>query len=177
MNWSIKVVAMVLLAFAFLFGGMLSGASDVRAQEKADTLAKQVQGSWVLTSLYVEQDGKKVEPFGSEPRGSLILSPEGRFSLILMRPSLPKFAANNRIQGTAEENQAVVQGSLAEFGSYTVTSGKEPAVNLRFEACTFPNWDGQEQKRIFTIKGDEMSFTNPVASTGGVAYINWKRVK
>jgi hypothetical protein len=177
MNRSMKNVASVLLAVTVLSGGMWPGASAVWAKEKAGTLAKQVQGSWTLVSLYVEQDGKKTEPFGDKPRGFMILTPDGRLSLILLRASLPKFAANNRMKGTAEENQAVVQGSLAEYGRYTVTSAKEQSVNLRFEGCTFPNWDGQEQKRLVTIKGDEMTFTNPVASVGGVAYIVWKRAK
>jgi hypothetical protein len=177
MNWSIRSLAGVLLVVAVLSGGTLFGASYVWAQEKAGTLAQQVQGNWILVSLYVEKDGKKTEPFGAKPRGSLILTPDGRFSLILMRASLPKFASNNRMKGTPEENQAIVQGSLAEYGSYTVTSEKEQAVNLRFEGCTFPNWDGQEQKRIVTLKGDEMRFTNPVASVGGVAYIIWKRAR
>ncbi len=149
---------------------MLSGASDVWAQEKAGTLAQQVQGSWILVSLYVEQDGKKIEPFGSKPRGYMILTPDGRFSIILLRASLPKFASNNRVTGTAEENQAVVQGSLAHYGSYAVANEKEHTVNLRNEGSTFPNWDGQDQKRVWTVKGDELSVTNPTASGGGVAY-------
>jgi len=177
MNWSIREVARVLLVVAVLSGGMLSGVSDVWAQEKAGTLAQQVQGSWILVSLYVEQDGKKIEPFGSKPRGSMILTPDGRFSIILLRASLPKFASNNRVTGTAEENQAVVQGSLAHYGSYAVASEKEHTVNLRNEGSTFPNWDGQYQKRVWTVKGDELSVTNPTASVGGVAYVIWKRAK
>ena len=52
MNWSIKEVAMVLLVVAVLSGGTLSGASDVWAQEKGSTLAQQIQGSWILVSIY-----------------------------------------------------------------------------------------------------------------------------
>ena len=139
MNRSMRKVARVLLVVAVLSGGMLSGASDVWAQEKGSTLAKQIQGSWILVSIYNEQDGKKIEPFGDKPRGSLILTPDGRFSIILMRASLPKFASNNRMTGTAEENQAVVQGSLAYYGTYAVASEKEHTVNLRIEGHTFPN--------------------------------------
>jgi hypothetical protein len=177
MNRSIKEVAGVLLVVAVLSGGMLSGPSNVWAQEKAGTLAKQVQGSWTLVSLYVEQDGKKIEPFGSKPRGYMILTPDGRFSIILMRASLPKFASNNRMKGTAEENQAIVQGSLAHYGSYAVASEKEHTVNLRNEGSTFPNWDGEDQKRVWTVKGDELSVSNPTASIGGVAYVIWKRAR
>jgi hypothetical protein len=177
MKWFIKKVASVLLVVAVLAGGMWSGAAAVCAKEKAGTLAKQVQGSWTLASLYVEQDGKKIEPFGSQPRGSMILTPDGRFSIILMRASLPKFAANNRMKGTAEENQAVVQGSLAHYGRYAVASEKEHTVNLSNEGSTFPNWDGQDQKRVWIVKGDELTVTNPTASVGGVVYAIWKRAK
>jgi hypothetical protein len=177
MKWFIKKVASVLLVVAVLAGGMWSGAAAVCAKEKAGTLAKQVQGSWTLASLYVEQDGKKIEPFGSQPRGSMILTPDGRFSIILMRASLPKFAANNRMKGTPEENQAIVQGSLAVYGTYKVVSEKEHTGIMHVEESTFPNWNGQDQKRVWTIKGDELSVTNPTASAGGTAYVIWKRAK
>ena len=177
MNWTIKAVARVLLVVAVLSGGTLPGASSVWAQEKGSTLAQQIQGSWVLVSIYNEQDGKKIEPFGSKPRGSLILTPDGRFSMILMRASLPKFASNNRMQGSAEENQAVVQGSLAFYGTYAVASEKDQTVIMRIEGNTFPNSDGQEQKRAMTVKGDELRVTNPTTTIGGVAYAIWKRAK
>jgi hypothetical protein len=177
MNRSMRKVVRVLLAVAVLSGGIWSGASALWAKEKAVTLAQQVQGSWTLVSLYVEQDGKKIEPFGSKPRGFMTLTPDGRFSVILLRESLPKFAADNRMKGTAEENQAVVQGSLAHYGTYAVVSEKEHTVNVRNEGSTFPNWDGQDQKRVWTVKGDELSVSNPTASIGGVAYVIWKRAK
>jgi hypothetical protein len=177
MKWSMKKVASVLLAVAVLSGGMMSGAAAVWAKEKAGTLVKQVQGSWTLVSVYVEQDGKKIEPFGSQPRGFLTITPDGRFSYIMLRASLPKFAADNRMKGTAEENQTIVQGSLATYGSYTVVSEKEHAVKARIEGSTFPNWDGQDQKRTWTVKGDELSITNPTATIGGVAYLIFKRAK
>ncbi len=177
MNWSIWKVARVLLVVAVFSGGMLSGAAAVRAQEKGSTLAQQLQGTWFLVSMDNEQDGKKIELFGPNPRGSWIFTPDGRFLEILMRASLPKFAANNRAKGTAEENQAVVQGSFAAYGTYAVASAKEHLVNLHMEASTFPNWDGQDQKRVMTVKGDEMRVTNPTATIGGVAFVVWKRAK
>ena len=178
MNRSMREVVRVLLAVAILFGGVWSGASAVWAKEKTGAFAKQVQGSWTLVSLYVEQDGKKIEPFGSEPRGFMTITPDGRFSYILLRASLPKFAADNRMKGTAEENQAIVQGSLATYGSYTVVNEKEHAVKARIEGSTFPNWDGQDQNRTWTVKGDELKVTNPTASVGGgVAYLIWKRAR
>jgi hypothetical protein len=115
--------------------------------------------------------------FGDNPKGSMILTPNGRFSVIMMNGSLPKFAANNRIKGTTEENQAVVQGSLAWFGSYKVVSAKEHMVIFNIEGSTYPNWTGEEQKLVMTVTGNEMKVINPAAAVGGKGYPTWKRIK
>ncbi len=177
MSRSIRSVAKVLLAVAVLAAGAISGVSGTWAQEKGSTLAQQLQGTWTLVSVYNEQDGKKTEPFGSQPKGSMIMTPDGRYSWILLKAGLPKFAADNRMKGTAEENQAIVQGSHAFYGTYAVASEKEQTVILRIEGSTFPNQDREDQKRVMTVKGDEMRVTNPTPTIGGVAYAVWKRVK
>jgi len=120
------------------------------------SIAKQIQGSWMLVSVYNEQDGKKTFQFGLNPRGSMILTPDGRFSLFMMRANLPKFAANSRIRGSTTENQAVVQGCAALFGTYKVLNEKEHMVSLHVEGSTFPNWDGEDQTRVMIVTGDEM---------------------
>jgi hypothetical protein len=110
MKWPMKKAASVMLVVTVLSGVMWSGASNVWAQKKGGTLAKQIQGTWTLVSICHEQDGKKIEPYGPNPRGSMIFTPDDHFSMFFLRASLPKFASNNRMTGTAEENQAVVQG-------------------------------------------------------------------
>ena len=97
--------------------------------------------------------------------------------MILMRASLPKFASNNRVKGTAEENQAVVQGSQAVFGTYRVPNEKDHTVMMRYEGSTFPNWDGQDLPRVMTVSGEEMQQTTPGASFGGKNYLIWKPAK
>ena len=68
-------------------------------------------------SQYVDQDGKRLEPFGPNPKGIVVYDSNGRFVLVLQRASLPRFASSNRMAGSAEENKAIVQGSIAYFGS------------------------------------------------------------
>jgi len=172
-----KGIASVLVVVAVIAVGMLSGAWEVQASEKGSAYAQQIQGSWSLVSQYVDQDGKKIEAFGSNPKGAMILTSDGRFMIILMKAELPKFAAKSRVKGTAEENQAVVQGSVAYFGTYFIASEKEHQVSLRIEGSTYPNWTGEEQKRIMTMNGDEMKMITPTAAIGGVSNIVWKRVK
>jgi hypothetical protein len=178
MKGFVKGVSGILLVAAVLAVGTLSGAKEVRAEEKGAGLAKQLQGSWKLVSIVNEQDGKKTDMFGLNPRGSLLLTSDDRFSMIFMRESLPKFAANSRLKGTAEENQAVAQGAMAYFGTYSVVSDKEQMVNLHVEGSTFPNWDGQDQKRIMTVKGDELIVLNPTPAVGsGTNTVIYKRAR
>ena len=93
-----------------------------------------------------------------------------------MEASLPSIAANNRLKGTAEEYQAIVKGSIAYFGRYTVDE-KEQSVTQTMTGSTFPNWDGQSQKRFYKVVGDEMRVTNPTSSVGGTNYLVFKRGK
>lgn len=71
----------------------------------------------------------------------------------------PCWASQVRVQrpygGTAEEN-------------------KRP-----FEGSTFPNWNGTDQKRLFTLSGDQLTLTNPTPSVAGAGTFRvvWKRTK
>src|SRR4051812_25110894 len=147
---------------------MLIVAASVSMPVPADaqTLKQQIVGTWVAVSQYVDQDGKKVEPFGSNPKGMVIYDAHGRFMLMLQRASLPKFASNNRMTGTAEENKAIAQGSIAYFGRYSLDE-KDGKINLHYDGSTYPNWDGEDQIRLIAISGDELKITSPVSAVGG----------
>jgi hypothetical protein len=161
------------ISASLLLAGLAAPAGDAAAQG-----AKSLTGTWTLVSLdAVDASGKKTPFQGPDPRGSLIFTSNGRYSLWVGASSLPKFASNNRAKGTAEENQAVVGGSVAHFGKYTVDE-KGKAFTFHVETSTFPNWDGTTQKRTFTVSGDELKYTNPVASAGGGRVdLVWKRAK
>jgi len=142
--------------------------------QSAESLAGAYAG---VAFKQTDASGKTSDVFGTNPRAMMVLTADGRYSIIVMRDKLPKFASNSRIKGTAEENSAVVAGSIAHFGRYTVDQ-KENAIIFQVESSTFPNWDGQPQKRPFSVKGDELTYRVPVASTGaGTAEITWKRLK
>lgn len=151
---------------------LLGRASDV-ALAQTGAPSSSVVGTWVLVSEIVRQDGKASEPLGHDPLGLMMLDRGGRFMLMIARRDLPRFAANKRDAGTSEENKAVLAGSLSFYGTYTVSSG---VLALRPEASTFPNWVGADQKRSFTIDGDEMRWTNRTpAISGQVAELVWRR--
>ncbi len=54
----------------------------------------------------MRQDGSRFEMMGPSPEGVLMYDAHGRMSLQIMRPDRLKFAKGNRLEGTAEENQA-----------------------------------------------------------------------
>ena len=118
------------------------------ASGTAAQTAKDMVGTWNLVSdVNTSADGRKVEPFGPSPRGIAIFDSDGHFAIVVSRPDLPKFASNNRMQGTPEENKAIVQGSIGFFGTYAVADG---AVIQHVEGGTWPSWIGTDQKRTIT---------------------------
>jgi hypothetical protein len=135
--------------------------------------AEDLVGTWAIGSVTAEQGETTVEPYGAEPEGILMFDESGRYALVLLRPDLPTFGSNNRTEGTQEENGAVVQGSIAHFGTYEVEGD---ILAFRIEASTFPNWNGAEQKRPFTLVGDQLTYTVAAASGGGTARVVWTRV-
>jgi len=138
--------------------------------------AKDIEGSWTLMSATVSQDGRTRNIFGSNPRGIMSFDSAGRFIQVIVSAELPKFASKSREKGTAEENQAVVQGSIAFFGTYTVGNGG--IVTLHIEGSTFPNMSGSDQQRAIRISGDELTWANATPAVGsGTAEQLWKRAK
>ena len=138
--------------------------------------AKDVVGSYTLVSAVMDLNGKKSDTYGPNAKGALTLDANGRFVLVFMRASLPKFASNNRMTGTPEENQAIVHGSFASFGTYSINEA-DKTITFRIENATFPNWNGDEQKRSFTLSGDELKYVVAAASGGGIATVTWKHAK
>ena|SRR5271166_3610593 len=49
---------------------------------------------------------------------------------------------------------------------------------VHVEGGTFSNWIGTDQKRIFSVSGDELKYTNTSRSAGtGTALVVWRRPK
>ena len=142
--------------------GLALAAGDAVAQS-----AKDLVGTWTVVSA---------PGIGPNPMGMVMFDANGRFLQVLLRPDLPKYAANNRMQGTPEENKATVQGSISFFGTYTV-SGTD--LNRHIEGSSYPNWTGTDQKLSnLTVTGDELKWTNPAPSGGGSPVLMvWKRAK
>jgi Lipocalin-like domain len=137
---------------------------------------KDLVGTWKLVSVVTEQDGRKFDAYGPSAKGLLVFDAAGQYSIIFIAGGLPSFGSGNRSSGTADEAMAVVAGSLAHFGTYVVDEA-DKSFTFRVDRATFPNWDGKTNRRSFVIWGDELRFTDPHASGGGVATTIFQRAK
>jgi len=163
----LSISVMTMLGLAVLPNGAIS-------QQKS--LKDQLVGTWTFVSSTTKlPDGSPV--WGSNPKGLVIFTENGRYSSHVMRTDRPKFAANSRAKGTPEENKAAVLGGIASFGTYTVDEAKK-TFTIRYEGSSYPNLEGTEQTRPFTIAGDELKVTNPSPSVGGPpSEITYRRAK
>jgi hypothetical protein len=108
---------LLLYALALCVG--TTTTSGAMAQQKS--LKEQLIGNWTFaSSIDTNKDGTKSNRWGPNAKGQLMLDPSGRFSFLISRASIPKFAVANVNQGTAEENKAVVQGMIAYIGTWSV---------------------------------------------------------
>jgi hypothetical protein len=149
--------------------------ASVTAPSADAQTARDLVGTWKLVSAAAQQGGTETDMFGPDPSGTLVFGSDGHYALIFLRRDLPKVASNSRTSATPDESRAIAQGSIAHFGTYTVDEAGKVLV-LRIEGSTFPNWDGAEQRRAFSLVGDELTYTS-TGSTGVATQVTVRRVK
>ena len=157
-----------------ILGVVLLPPGDAVAQQKS--LKEQLVGTWIyVSSTSTRADGSKTE--NPNLKGIVIYTSDGHFALVSVRADLPKFANPDRARATAEEAQAVVAGSIAYYGTYSINE-VEKVITPKVEGSTFANMIGTDQKRIITsLTADELKFTNPRTPAGVTLEFVWKRAK
>jgi hypothetical protein len=94
--------------------------------------------------------------------------------VMFARPDLPKVASKNPATATADEAKAILAGSLAYFGTWTVNDA-DKVITFHIESSTFPNQVGVDQKRtISSITASELKY-DVVALNGDKISIGLKR--
>ena len=144
------------------------------ARAEAQT-AQDLVGTWTLASATIRSGEVKMDMFGPDPSGTLMFGRDGHYALIFLRRDLPKLTSNNRLSQTVEESRDITKGSIAHFGTYAVDETGKFLV-LRIESSTFPNWAGAEQRRPFSLSGDELTYISP-GSSGVATEIVLRRAK
>jgi hypothetical protein len=103
-------------------------------------------GNWTLVSSQVIVDDQAHDLFGSNPKGYLILTPQGRLCAIT--------TAAHRKPGEGDHERAELHRSmLAYTGKYRVEGSDFITV---VDASWNEAWNGTEQRRHFLIKDDKL---------------------
>jgi hypothetical protein len=165
-----------LIVACILFLGSLTAAS---AQQSVSN--GQLVGTWNLVRWWnIADDGHEMPPpiDGQNIKGSLMLDAQGHYALVIASER-PKWKSPDRMEGTPEENTAAARGALAYFGTYMVNEA-DHTFTLHVDGSLHPNIVGSDQKRFFSISGDEMKsntqqFKYPKGTFTG--YFTWVRAK
>jgi len=143
-------------------------------------LRDQLVGAWRMKA-YVEIDeetGEKNYPFGTNPDGFIIYTTDGYMSAQIQKNGRKPFKDNDMFRGTSEEYIEEASGYLAYSGRFFVDE-KEMKITHEMAVSLFPNWLGNQQKRIVRIENNVLNLETdgPLMFNGKmkVAKITWER--
>jgi hypothetical protein len=162
----LAVVACLLPGLAWSSGARMAGArGDVS-----------LAGTWTLAAADVlHPDGSRSHDYGEAPKGLLLIDRMGHYSLQIYRSDRPRFANPSKAKSSAQEYRAAVMGSSTHYGTIAVEPDQHQLV-FRIEGASFPNWEGQEQRRTFDLQGDTLSYKVPPRPNGDVPVSVWRRI-
>ena len=114
----------------------------------ADDTAKQLAGSWKLTSWTIQIIGGDVtEPFGRNPKGRALITPDGYAAFVIA-------AANRKPAANDAESAALLKTLMVYTGPFTIEGDK-------FTTKVDISWNelltGQDQVRFFKVEGDKLT--------------------
>jgi hypothetical protein len=158
---------------------MLSLVLPDRAFGQQKPLKDLLVGTWLQVSVDVtSNDGTRRGLFGENPKGIVIYTNDGYFSLMQARTDLPKLASGRPTTATPDEANAIVVGSIAYFGRYSLDEASK-VLNLDIQASTFANQvgDSTEKRTITSLNDSELRFTRPGLLPGTTLDVLFKRAK
>lgn len=143
---------------------------------RAADVASPLAGTWTLVAADVlHADGSRGRDYGAAPLGRLLVDTHGRYSLQIFQSERPRFAAPDKGAGTGSEFAAAVLGSSTHYGLVTIDAARH-VLTFRIEGASFPNWEGTQQQRQFTLTGDELSYQVPPRLNGDIPLSVWRRL-
>jgi hypothetical protein len=114
--------------------------------------ARQLVGTWKLAAWqvqYVGEDAK--EPFGANPKGRLIVAPDGYWTVIIAKANR-KPATNNA------ERAALLRSMVAYTGKFSVEGDKiTSTVDIAWNEVN----TGRTQVRYFKMEGEKLVIRSP----------------
>jgi len=124
----------------------------------ADDAAAQLVGTWKVVSWLTKFDGAEIqEPYGSNPKGRLVLTADGYWIIILT-------GANRRIAKTIDEKAILLDSMLAYSGKYTVV-GDAIVTHVEMSSNEIYTGPNQDQTRFFQVEGNRLTLRTPAIAS------------
>jgi hypothetical protein len=135
-------------------------------------------GTWRLVSWENRSlvDGQISYPLGKDAVGYIMYNQEGYMFVAIMGSNRLKFAAEDLLSGTPEEEVQAEETYVSYCGKYEF---RGDTVIHHVELSLFPNWVGVEQERLVELRGDRLTLsTRPILLRGTqqIAHLIWERV-
>jgi hypothetical protein len=160
-----RVIAITVIALFVI------GSEPVRAD---DDVAKKLHGVWRLTSLKLQVVGDDLQArdvFGSNPKGYLIFTKEGRMTAVVS-------AADRKPPANDADNIALMKSFLAYTGKYTIDGDKW---TTKVDVSWNEVYSTQDQVQFFKVEGDRLAVRTAERESGVfpgkkvVASLTWER--
>jgi hypothetical protein len=149
------------------------------AQGKGTTMASNpLIGTWRLISWENRSvvDGQVSYPLGKDAVGYIMYNQDGYMFVAIMGPNRLKFAAEDLLSGTTEEEAQAEETYVSYCGRYDFQGD---TVVHHVELSLFPNWVGGAQERLVELRGNRLTLsTRPILLEGTqqTAHLIWERV-
>ena len=135
-------------------------------------------GTWRLVSWENRsvEDGQLSYPLGEDATGCIMHNEDGYMFVAIMGPNRPRFAADDLLSATEEEEARAEETYVSYCGRYDFDGDK---VVHHVELSLFPNWIGGDQERLFDLRGSRLTLsTRPLLLRGikQTAHLIWERV-
>jgi Lipocalin-like domain len=100
------------------------------------------------------------------PSGILMFDANGRYAMVIAaRGRTGGIRSSSAVQAPADTVKAVVQGVLANFGTWSVNeAGETPTITRHVESALFPGVEGFDLEASVSLNGDEVKFVGQEGS-------------
>ncbi|MBM3504391.1 MAG: lipocalin-like domain-containing protein [Alphaproteobacteria bacterium] len=121
-------------------------------------------GTWEMVRWETRyDDGRVIFPMGEDAQGQLLYTADGHMAAFLMRRGRPRFTTGEALTASAEEKIAAWNSFYAYAGRYRIAGGD--TIIHTVEASMYPNWVGDEQRRLARFEDGQLVLTTPPQTT------------
>ena len=122
-------------------------------------------GAWRLVSLTVFGPDGRAEPHGPDPIGTLLYTPDHRFSAALAKRDLPRIDPAEL--PTPQDSVAAMQGFVAYFGEWELDEGRTAVIH-KAEWASWGRLLDANQVRHYEFDGDRLTLRTPEVEADGM---------